>query len=274
MILYSVDFEYDGKKLSDFGYIICSFEQSSGPNVKDKGSEISFITSPIQSGLRFLNGGTKYEECLTTTFQICKDPSFFDTNEMEVSAEDFRRLSRWLNRRKFLWFRASDWCDPEKARPWVRASFTLGRIDVGNVTYGIELEMVTDSPFTYGDEITKTFTFTSNSLTASFKDENDEIGEFFPALKITCGQSGDLTISNSKTGCECSVDNCITGEVIEFSGDTKIISTTSPTHDIANDFNYSFYSIGNTYSDRVNDMTVSIPCTVEMTYRPIYKDTL
>ena len=275
--MYAYDFEYDGKMLSSFGFIICSFGDGDGVGKTETGSEITFITSPIQDGKRVVTGGTKYEKCLSTSFQICKDPSFFNRRsqkEMEISADEFRTLSRWLNRRKFLWFKANDWCDPDTDKPWVRASFTLNKIDVDRTTYGIELDMVTDSPFCYGDETVKTFEFENANDTVLFIDNNDEIGETYPELTITCGAAGTLTLSDDRTGCECTIENCVSGEVIHFSGDTKIIDSSSTTHDIANDFNYDYFRFGNTHDDRENIITASMPCTVEMKYRPIRKDTL
>ena len=271
--MYAYDFEYDGRMLSDFGFIIASFDKQSGVSTTDAGSEITFITSPIQAGKRFVLGGSKYDDCLETTFQICKNPALFD-DDMEITVDEFRALSRWLNRREFLWFHASDWVDPEKARSWVRASFSLTRIDVGGVTYGIELKMHTDSPFCYGREIVEELSFTSGSLSKVLVDENDEIGEMFPQVSIICGSAGTLTLSNDLTGCSCSINSCASGEVITLSGDTKIISTSNVAHNIVEDFNYDFFSIGNTYSNKENNITASMPCTVEIRYRPIYKDTL
>lgn len=272
--MYAYDFEYDGKLLSDFGFMIATLGTQSGVNTTDAGSEITFVTSPMQAGKRFISGGTKYDKCLETSFQICKNPMLFDSGDMEITADEFRALSRWLNRREFLWFHASDWCDPEKARGWVRASFSLERIDASGVTYGIELKMQTDSPFCYGEEIVEELTFSSGSLSKTLIDKNDEIGEIFPQMTITCGAAGKITLSNSMTGCSCSVASCVSGEVLTFSGDTKIISSSSVTHNIAEDFNYDFFSIGNTYGNRENTITASKACTVEIRYRPIYKDTL
>lgn len=272
--MYAYDFEYDGKRLSDFGFIIASLGEQSGVSTTDAGSEITFITSPMQAGKRFVPGGSKYDKCLETSFQICKNPMLFDDGEMEITADEFRALSRWLNRREFLWFHASDWCNPEKARAWVRASFSLSRVDASGVTYGIELKMQTDSPFCYGEEVVEELTFASGALTKTIEDKNDEIGITFPRMVITCGASGKLTLSNSMTGCSCSVSNCTSGEVLTFSGDTKIISTSNVAHDVVEDFNYNFFSIGNTFSNKVNSITSNKACTVELRYRPIYKDTL
>ena len=40
----SYDFEYDGRYLSEFGFIICDFSHSSGPDSVTAGSNISFNT--------------------------------------------------------------------------------------------------------------------------------------------------------------------------------------------------------------------------------------
>ena len=57
-------------------------------------------------------------------------------------------------------------------------------------------------------------------------------------------------------------------------GDTMIIETSDASHDIANDFNYDFFSVGNTFGDSRNDITASIACTVSLGYEAIVKDTI
>lgn len=274
--MYAYDFEYDGKLLSDFGFIMCHFDSGSGSSTADAGSEISFTTAPAHSGKRFYKVGTEYKKCLSTTFQIMKNPETNKSGDEIITADEFRGLSRWLNRREYLWFHAFDWCDPEVFRPWVRASFHLTRIDVGNETVGVELEMETDSPFGYGDEITSEIEFTSQNLEKTFYDRNDEIGDCYPELTITCGQSGTLTLEDDVTGCACTIENCVSGEVITLSGETMIISTSNAVHanTLANDFNFDFFRFGNTLDNRENVFTASMPCTVVLKYRPIQKDTI
>ena len=274
--MYAYDFEYDGKLLSDFGFVICHFDTNSGTSTADKGSEISFTTASAHSGKRFYKVGTEYKKCLTTTFQIMKNPDLGLDEDEVITADEFRQLSRWLNRREYLWFHAFDWCDPEVFRPWVRASFTLTRIDIGNETVGIELDMETDSPFGYGDEIETEIAFTAGELSQTFYDRNDEIGDCYPELTITCGQAGTLTLEDDVTGCACTIENCVSGEVITLSGETMIISTSNTVHaaTLANDFNYDFFRFGNTLDERTNVFTASMPCTVVLKYRPNKKDTI
>lgn len=274
--MYAYDFEYDGELLSDYGFIVCHFDQSSGSSTADAGSEISFTTASSHSGRRFFKVGTEYKKCLTASFQICKDPTLNLDGDEVISADEFRNLSRWLNRRDYLWFHAFDWCDPEVGRPWVRASFMLTRIDVGNETVGIQLDMETDSPFGYGDEIETTLEFTANELQQTFYDRNDEIGDCYPELTVTCDASGDWSLSCDTTGCECEVLNCSANEILTFSGETMIIGTNNATHaaTLADDFNYDFFRFSNTLNERANVFTASIPCTVVLRYRPVRKDTV
>ena len=274
--MYAYNFEYDGQLLSDFGFIVCNFDSTGGASTADAGSQITFDTAPAHSGKRYFATGTSYNKCLSTTIQICKDPDSYGVNEMEITAEEFRNLSRWLNRRQYLWFHAFDWCDPEVSRPWVRATFDLKRIDIGDVTMGVELSMSTDSPFGYADEVVKTFEFTSENLSQGFHDENDEIGDTYPELTVTCGASGTWTLADDVTGCRCEVLNCVSGEVLSFSGETMMVETSSVTHErtLGDDFNYDFFRFGNTFGNRENVITSTMPCTVELRYRPILKDTI
>lgn len=274
--MYAYDFEYDGKLLSDFGFIVCDFNGSKGADTADMGSEIVFQTTPIHNGKRFLVTGTTYDTCLSTKFHICKDPDLYENEEMEISNEDFRILSRWLNRKEFLWFHSFDWYEPDKEEPWFRASFTLSKINIGEKLYGIELSMSTDSPFGYGREEIESFSFTSGNLSKILIDKNDEIGKTYPALTITCNQGGNLILTDNITDCSCRINNCSNNEVISFSGESMIISTSLSAHEatLHDDFNFDYFCFENTYINKTNIITASIPCTVEIRYRPIIKDTL
>ena len=272
--MYAYDFEYDGRHLSEFGFMVCSFDVPSGAETADKGSEITLTSEPIRNGIRNIVTGIKYDETLTTTFQICKDPTVYDSDNMEITVEEFRALSRWLNRKEYLWFHSYDWDEPDKVKPWFRATFTLSRILIAQRTYGVELEMFTDSPFGYGEEIVKKINFTNGNLTAKFADQNDEIGDTYPEMKITCGASGTLILTDDVTNCDFEVANCTSGEIITLSGDTMIIESSNSEHDIANDFNYQFFCFGNSFKNKNNTITANMPCNVEIRYRPIYKDTL
>ena len=273
--MYACNFEYDGQLLSDFGFVVGTVDSSNGTAKSLTGSEISFETAPVQYGKHFYKVGTQYKDCLSATFQIFKNTDVFQEKDLAVTHDDFRRLSRWLNRREFLWFHGFD-MTPDVEQPWFRASFTLSRIDFGSETIGVELKMTTDSPFGYGLPVEKELVFESAGDTILFRDQNDEIGDTYPELTITCGAGGTLTLENDLTGCSCEIENCVSGEVLHFTGETMVLETSSATHalTLANDFNYEFFCFGNTYDVRENNITASMPCTVVINYRPIIKDTL
>ena len=65
------DFEYDNHFLSDFGFIICSFD-SKGIETVSNGSKITFNKVSAQGGSKHELVSTEYEDCLETTFQISK----------------------------------------------------------------------------------------------------------------------------------------------------------------------------------------------------------
>lgn len=58
--MYATDFEYDGKKLSDMGFLICNFD-SNGLNVINTGSKITFNKVAMHSGKKYSLVGTKCE---------------------------------------------------------------------------------------------------------------------------------------------------------------------------------------------------------------------
>ena len=65
------------------------------------------------------------------------------------------------------------------------------------------------------------------------------------------------------------IANCKAGEVITIK--YPIIKSSLPNHMIQNDFNWKFFRIANSLKDRVNELTISLPCTIKMKYSPIVK---
>ena len=97
--MHACDFEYDGLYLSDFGFVICNFNGGSGVETISVGSKISFNTTSKFGGKKHSLTGTTYDECIETSFDICKDPSIHD--DLRITDTEYRDLIRWLNRRGF-----------------------------------------------------------------------------------------------------------------------------------------------------------------------------
>ena len=59
--MYALDFEYDGRYLSDYGFVICNFGGASDMDVVSAGSKITFNSVPMSFGKRISLTGTHSE---------------------------------------------------------------------------------------------------------------------------------------------------------------------------------------------------------------------
>lgn len=286
--MYALNFEYDGKYLSDYGYIICDFNSPSGANIVTAGSKITFNTIQKKQGKTHSLTNTTYNERLQITFNICKNP---DINEdMEISERELRDLMRWLNRREFLRFRVID--DEKHDEPcYYYGSFNIQKVKIAEILYGLELTLETNSPFGYGRPRMTKLSFTQQDVNDKVQkvvlDMSDEIGYTYPKMIIKVLADGNLSVKNHSIYGEDSepktttVYNCINGEIITIDNENQIITSNydSPTanengiyHDICNDFEYKFFALANNIKDRVNKISVSLPCKIEISYEPIIKN--
>ena len=153
--MYAKDFEYDGHKLSDFGFIVCSFNGAGDVETVSAGSEITFNKVSHHQGKKQSLTSTKYERCIQSVFQICKNPCA--GSKSIITDEEYRNIMRWLNRREFLPFKPI-FSDEQKEDVYYNASFNVNKIMANGKLYGLELNMETDKPFGYGSLITEDWT--------------------------------------------------------------------------------------------------------------------
>lgn len=271
--MYAIDFEYDGQCLSDYGFIICQFDASSGVTVADAGSKITFNKVSRNQGRNYSLTSTRYDECIQTTFDICKNPDLYKYEYREITNNEYRTLMRWLNRREFLKFHMLDEKIEDKDDCYFNVSFNISKIKIFEKLYGLRLTLESDKPFGYGQKQSVSLNFSDSSELKILNDVSDEIGYIYPNMKITCNANGDLSIFNALENCTMVIKNCSVGEIITIDGETQTIATSYNSHDICNDFNYEFFRIGNTIDNRSNLISVSKPCQVIIEYTPIIKDT-
>lgn len=260
----SYDFEFDGVRLSDKGYIICNFD-SSGIETISNGSEITFNTVSTMNGAKHERTSSEYEDCLEATFQICKHPCMFD-DVKEITLEDMRDIMRWLNRKGFHKFKL---LDDEYSSIYFEASFNVSKIEVNGVIYGFELEMHTNRPFALQEDVVFTINNPEPNEVKSFFSKSDEEGCIYPNMEITIYADGDLEIYSITEDRTMSVANCKAGEVISI--DYPIISSSLSSHKIQNDFNWIFFRVSTSFKDRTNEFTASLPCSINIKYSPIVK---
>lgn len=271
--IQAIDFEYDGQYLSDYGFIICDFNFSNGANETSSASSITFNKVSQHQGKTYSLTSTQYNECITYSFDICKNPDLFEMEDMEITNEEYANIIRWLNRREFLDFCMINDEDYGQDLCYYQASFNMSKIKIGDRLFGIRLTMETNKPFGYGQEQVAVLSFESDSMSKILYDMSAEIGTSYPTVIITCKSSGTLSVRNETENCNTVIKNCTAGEVITLHGNTHIIESSLASHDVCNDFNYDFFRIGNTINNRANKITVSIPCEITVKYFPIIKDT-
>ena len=267
--MFATDFEYDGHYLSDFGFTICSFNGSSDTETVSAGSKISFNTVSTHYGKRFNLAGTQYDECITATFDICKD--MCQDDNFVITNDEYRDIMRWLNRREFLKFRILYDEDDDREFCYYEASFNVDKIMSDQGLVGLELTLETNKPFGYGQEQYFSWTMTGGS-SKSLYDMSDEIGYTYPSVVITLMEAGDLQITNDLEPCMMVINNCSSGEVITIDGETHIITSSLDSHKICDDFNFDYLRIGNTINNRINKITCSLTCKLEIRFNPVIKD--
>lgn len=257
------DFLYDGIALSSFGMIMCNFGDK-GLDTVSNGSQITFNTTPTFGGSKHELVSAIYEDCLETTIQICKNPCH--GKSMEISSNEFRNITRWLSRKKFLKFKplSEDYIDL-----YFEAAFNISRIEMDGKLFGLELEVVTNRPFALKEPRLITIKNTSKNGKHSLNDTSHEEGYIYPHTEITVTESGNLNIYNALEDRTTYIANCVAGEVITM--DYPIIKSSLSSHNIQNDFNWNFFRIANSYDNSRNDLTISIPCTIKIEYSPIVK---
>ena len=299
------DFMYSNKKLSEFGFMICSFD-GKGVETYD-GVEISFNTVPVLNGAKSELVSIVYEQNLEATIQICKN--LCSGEALEIKPHEYRNLAKWLFQKKFTKLK---FFDEDHMDIYYEAAFTkISRIELDGKLIGLELQVKTNRPFAlkepkiitvscsdekevYGWEKYKGnsklgYVTSENSNTYpsgmhtdgysyisvgqvyidSINDTSYEEGYIYPYVEITVNEDGNLKIHNSIENRETYIANCKAGEVITM--DYPIIKSSLSSHKIQNDFNWNFFRIANTYEKSRNDLTISLPCTIKIKYSPIVK---
>lgn len=272
--MYAIDFEYDGQRLSDYGFMICNFDYSDSIVELESGSNIVFNKVSHQGGQNFSLTSTQYDDCIETTFDICRIPEDYDYQDREISIEDFREIIRWLNRKEFLLFRFIEDNNEvffEKPECYFNATFNVTKLTLNDKLYGMRLKMITNSPFGYAKQEIITLDFVNNNI-LTVEDKNDEIGYTYLDVTITCQNSGIVHLINTTTGKTTQINNCTQGEIITIKGVQQIITSSVDSHKIYNDFNFEFPKIQNTYNNRKNTFLCTNSCIITMSYRPIIKD--
>ena len=148
-------------------------------------------------------------------------------------------------------------------------SFNINRIENNGSVVGLELNMITNRPFALKESVSIIIENTEPNGSKFIESISDEEGFIYPHTEIVINQDGDLNIYNSLEDRNTYIANCVSGEVITM--DYPMIESSLNSHKIQNDFNWNFSRIASDFNNRINDLTISIPCTIKLSYFPIVK---
>lgn len=257
------DFEFNGKRLSDFGCIIASFDEKGLETID--GAEIAFNTISSFNGSMHHLISTQYESNLETTIQIAKYSC--STGIQELTATEHRVLTRWLSQKKFVKFKL---LDEDHIDLYYMASITrIGRIELDGRLMGLELDIITNSPHAFKEPRLISISNTEVNGKHSINDISHEEGYIYPKTEIIINADGNLNIYNAIENRNTYIANVSAGEVITL--DYPVISSSDSSHNIQNDFNWNFFRVANTFENSRNDLTISLPCSIKIEYSPIVK---
>lgn len=267
--MFAEDFIYDNHRLSEFGCIIVDFQGSDGFSTQQIGMDLTFNLVSAHSGKINYLTSSNYSTTATMTFGIAKNPDVYG-HDKYMSDKEVRALTRWLQRRNFHEFTILNEEIGWEECSW-NASFNIELVFHKSHVAGLQVTMFADRPFGLGKEIIKT---TSLSAGSSYviEDLSDEVGYTYPKVTIKLKQAGKLEFKNDYDSGITVINNCKSGETINFSGETMIITTSDLDHELARDFNFVFPKIGNTYERRTNSFTSNLSCDLTVSYRPVIKN--
>ena len=259
-----IDIEYDGTKLSDLGFQLCTFDSAS--DVVVLGNELDMHETRASKADSFYSIGAAYNNSLEYQFAICRN--YCEEHETEYLTEnEINSIMRWINRKSYCKMRPI-YDDGSFSDTFFMAAFNAEGVLGPLGLIGFNLTMKTNAPYGYRDPVTITGT-----TSVTFNDISDEMGTQVIDLKVALQGSGTLELTNSFPGTRKTiVNNCLSGETITFTGKNRQIQTSNMAHDtIYNDFNYVFPAAYNNATSKANTITSSLPCQITVTYCPIRK---
>lgn len=264
-----IDFVFNDKRLSDYGYIVVSITTSYEQNAS-LGSNITFET--LKNNATFVNRiiKTDYNEPISVTFDICKNPCV-SSDKMNIDDTEISFMMRWLNTKGYKIFKPI-YDDDSYPSIYFKGSFNVTAIRVGGDVVGLTLTFTANSPFGYDDEQTLKFNINNSYDTFTFYDNSDEYGYLYPdKFIITCKSKGDFIMTNNFDTSFVRINNCISGEIIVLNCINKVIQSNKTHSTLYNDFNYKYPRFVVNENTNQNVFAVSLPCEIQVVYSLVRK---
>ena len=298
--MYAESFEFNGIDSKDANIYIMGFESFNDDGVASIGDNISFTTTKAANSDRLNFHGYTREECLTTTFQIGKNPC--ELNDPEFTREELAFIKNWLERKDgyhFLRFFQEGYEDTyfycQNHIEWIRVQ---GKI------VGADVSVTCNAPYGYSGIQGIDVVVPDGGSFIVYNDSDEQGGLEIDQIEIGISSEStcNITIENNLENYyslnrpyKCTINNCNPGEHIVISGLNHTI-TTSDSHqarhtdgNISSDFNFHYPRLINistnlplinyipsnnnypTYDEnRINKFTVTgAKCNINFAYRTI-----
>lgn len=256
------NFQYDNEYASDYQLMICFFNEVSGVDITDSGSQLSNEQVKIVGTDEFLTINNNYSAPLSFVFQTCKMDN--NCSPIEITPEEFSNINRWVNRKESHKFKID--------KNGYEGIYFLGRfnikaIKINNIVYGVEFTFTSDYPYGFADQITQSY----SGKEFMVYNHSDEIGYLSPITIITCNEAGTLRITNDMDNEIFELTDCIANEVITIDNKNMVITSNNLNHKLYNCFNYNYIKLCNTYNERRNNFTSTLNINMEIKYSPVRK---
>lgn len=266
------DFEYANRRLSDFGFILGHIDSSTGVHNVNIGCDITFHTVKNNHSSIHSKASSTYDNVYTATFEIIKKNCKYNRNEMYISDQEVRQITRWLNRHEHYKFKPINRGFDADIHHY--GSFNVEVIFLGYRAIGLSLTFTSNAPYGFASPITTRHMLLNQEDKVSIYGDSDEYTTLLPKIEIKCFQDGDLILTNHTTERDIKIYKCKQGEVITLDGEHQIALTDNKEHDktsFANDFNYEYFEILVDDMNTKNEYSSTLPCELTVTYLPIRK---
>ena len=262
MTVYTNGFIFDNITSDELGLMVCEFDGNTPSETSGGNIEFTLTSAPVQNRW-YKSGNTNYSEAIKFAFQVIKK------NKEPIDSYEYSTYARLLQRKDDYKEFTITKLDYDTVHFYVQLN--ISPIQVGGDIMGLNIIGTTDSPYAYGQMITKKISTENGIGMLKFADMSDEIGYIYPDIEIDISSACNLKITNETSGEIFKLNNCVNNEIINIDSTILEMTSTALSHKLYEDSNYKFPRIVNDLNKRTNIFKIEGNCTLTMKYRPIRK---
>lgn len=262
MTVYTNGFIFDDITSDELGLMVCEFNGNTPSETSGGNIEFTLTSAPVQNRW-YKSGNTNYSEAIKFAFQVIKQ------NQEPIDSYEYSTYARLLQRKDDYKEFTITKLDYDTIHFYVQLN--ISPIQVGGDIMGLNITGTTDSPYAYGQMITKKISTENGIGMLKFADMSDEVGYIYPDIEIDISSACNIKITNETSGEIFKLNNCVNNEIINIDSTILEMTSTALSHKLYEDSNYKFPRIVNDINKRTNIFKVEGNCSITMKYRPIRK---